>query len=510
MRYTDVLIVGSGIAGLCTAIKLAKLCPDKSILIITKSKAENCNTYYAQGGVATVVDKINDSFEKHIQDTLLSGGGLCNEDVVSHVVKSAPSCIAELIDWGVEFDCVEHYFHLGLEGGHSASRILHHKDKTGAEIEVKLLRYATTFSNIEIGEYLQSIDLCMNETHTDCCGMNVLDIRFGKVYNILADQIILATGGCGYIFLNTTNPDVATGDGYAIAKKAGARLKDLRYIQIHPTAFAFGDTRKSKYLLSEALRGFGAHITDESGYRFLFQYDDRGELATRDIISSAIFDYMRLNSLSHVYLDLRHIDSQVLQQQFPNILQRLVQEGYRLQHDLIPIIPSVHYQCGGIVVDNSARTSIGNLYAVGEVASTGLHGANRLASNSLIEAVVFAFAAATDISNLHPSNTVSYPIHSYSVTDIEASQFKWTQLSALKLRTMMDDFLRYHENANDVTNLIKHIIQLYEQMLSEHAVTSSLIDLRNMAITAGLIIEDMHKHQKESLILHLDNINKNE
>ena len=429
-------------------------------------------------------------------------------DVVSHVVNTAPSCIAELIDWGVDFDSVQHSFHLGLEGGHSASRILHHKDKTGAEIEMKLLKYARTFSNIDIGEYIQSIDLCMDETHTHCCGMNVLDTRFGKVYSILADQVVLATGGCGYVFLNTTNPDIATGDGYAIAKNAGARLKHLRYVQVHPTAFAHGDISKNKYLLSEALRGIGAHIVDEYGCRFLFHYDNRGELATRDIISNAIFDYMKLNSLSHVYLDMRHIDSQVIQMQFPNILQKLLHEGYRLQYDLIPIIPSVHYQCGGIDVDFSARTSIGNLYAVGEVASTGLHGSNRLASNSLIEAVVFAFAAATDISNLHPSNTVSSHNQSYSVADIEASQIKWTQLSTLKLRTMMDDFLRYRENTNDITNLIEHIIKMSEQMLFEHAVTSSLIELRNMAITAGLIIEDMNKLHIESLIVHLDKAQK--
>lgn len=410
MIKKDVLIIGSGIAGLSFALKIAKARPDLSVCLITKSSKAETNTRYAQGGIAVVLDKLTDSYQQHIDDTLKSGGGLCNKKVVEMVVKKAPERLNELLEWGVEFDKdPDGEFSAGLEGGHSQPRILHHKDFTGFEIEKKLLLHIQQYPNISIVSHYFALDLITGPSNNSniktCYGAYVLNEKDNTIKTFRAKVTLLATGGSGQVYETTTNPLVATGDGVAMAQRANAKISEMQFIQFHPTAFYDKNTSPS-FLISEAVRGFGAYLVNSEGLRFVYEYDIRGELATRDIVSKAIYCELWKSGKENVFIDCRHLNIKDFINHFPGIYNHCIKNGIDVSKDLIPVAPAAHYQCGGITVDSHSETSIANLYACGECSCTGLHGLNRLASNSLLEAIVFSNEAAIQI--LNTIDTIKY------------------------------------------------------------------------------------------------------
>ena len=404
MQNADVLIIGSGIAGLSVAIKVAEQFPGRQCVIITKQESAESNTRYAQGGIAVVTDFAQDSFEAHIADTLNAGDGLCNRDVVEHVVRQAPERLKELIEAGAQFDRDESgALILGREGGHRSNRIIHSKDVTGLNISTALLARAKALPNISVLSHHVAIDLLTDDgldergmPSSSCLGALVLNLKTGQLEHHQALNTVLATGGIGQLYATTTNPLIATGDGIAMAYRAGAGISNMEFIQFHPTAF-YDPGSNPAFLISEAVRGEGAYLRDSAGERFVFRYHVDGELACRDVVARAIASEIERAHEPCVYLDCTHISGGILAQHFPNILQTCRAKGIDITRDYIPVAPAAHYLCGGIDVDLKSRTSIRNLYAVGECSNTGLHGANRLASNSLLEAAVFAHNCFEDI-----------------------------------------------------------------------------------------------------------------
>ena len=392
---TDILIVGTGLAGLSLAKYLSEQNSNLQITLLSKTSIDECNTYYAQGGIAVVHDFIKDSYQQHIQDTLLAGKGICDKKVVEHVITEAPARLQELIQWGVELDKNNSgELDLGLEGGHSQNRIVHHKDKTGLEIETKLIQVVQNLPNVTIKTSFFATDLLLD--NQKCIGIIGFDEK-SEVTSIVAKATVLATGGSGQVFGVTSNPFVSTGDGVAMAYRAGAKLDKMKYIQFHPTAL-YEPNKSQAFLITEAIRGFGAHILNQKMERFVFQYHPDGELATRDIVSKAISDQMKKEHSQHVWLDVRHLPIETFKTKFPKVYNYCFENGIDVSKDLIPITPAAHYQCGGIVVDEMGATSIKQLFAIGECSHTGLHGANRLASNSLLEGLVFSARIASDIA----------------------------------------------------------------------------------------------------------------
>ncbi len=413
MINTDFLIIGSGIAGLTTAIKLAERFPAKKVLIITKADESESNTKYAQGGIAVVIDDVSDSFEKHIEDTLKAGDYLNDRSVVEMVVKEGPQRLKEFIEWGAKFDLdTKGGIELGKEGGHSEHRIVHHKDITGFELEQTLLRKIGLFDNVKLHQFYFNIDLItehqLNKVDTtlgsklSCYGAYVLNQKTESIETIIARFTVLATGGVGQVYQTTTNPTIATGDGIAIAYRAKAKIADMEFVQFHPTAL-YEPGISPAFLISEAVRGFGAHIKNSEGKRFVFEYDERGEMASRDIVAKAIDSEMKKSGAECVYLDCTHLKIEDVKKHFPNIYTKCKINGILIDTDMIPVVPAAHYLCGGVNVDINGQTSITNLYACGEVSRTGLHGANRLASNSLLEAIVYAQNIASHIAKMEAS-----------------------------------------------------------------------------------------------------------
>src|SRR5574343_1068890 len=405
MQKTDFLVIGSGIAGLTFALKAASAFPDKKVLVITKTQADETNTKYAQGGIAGVWDNDNDSFDKHIDDTLIAGDGLCNRHVVEIVVKEGVDRIREIMDWGASFEKEEDGdYKLGKEGGHSEYRILHHKDVTGKEMERALLAELDRHNNIEIIKHCFVVDLITQHhlgylvtkstPNITCYGVYVLNHHTNQIERILADKVLLATGGNGAVYRSTTNPASATGDGVAMVYRAKGRIENMEFIQFHPTALYEAGLRGQSFLITEAVRGDGGILRNHKGEAFMERYDERKDLAPRDIVARAIDSEMKISGTEHVYLDCRHIPLEDFIHHFPNIYEKCKSIGIDVTQHMIPVSPAAHYSCGGIKTDEHGRTSIRNLYAAGECASTGLHGANRLASNSLLEAIVYAHRSA--------------------------------------------------------------------------------------------------------------------
>ncbi|MDR1601143.1 MAG: L-aspartate oxidase [Tannerella sp.] len=397
----DFLVIGAGIAGMSFALKVA----DRgTVALICKSGLEEANTYFAQGGVASVTNLIADNFEKHVEDTMIAGDYLSDRAAVEKVVHSAPRQIRELINWGVDFDRDEDgNFDLHREGGHSTSRILHHKDSTGAEIQDSLMRAVKRHPGITVHEHHFAIEI-LTQHHLgvevtrqtkdiQCFGAYVMNLRTGKIDTFLSKITLMATGGVGAVYQTTTNPLVATGDGIAMVYRAKGTVKDMEFIQFHPTALYHPGDRPS-FLITEALRGYGGLLRTLDGREFMHRYDSRLSLAPRDIVARAIDSEMKNRGEDHVCLDVTHKDAEETKRHFPNIYRKCLALGIDITKDLIPVAPAAHYLCGGILVDLDGQSSIRRLYAVGECACTGLHGGNRLASNSLIEAVVYADAAA--------------------------------------------------------------------------------------------------------------------
>ncbi len=404
-QFIDVLVIGGGVAGLRAAIAAAEA--DVEVLVLTKDTAEESNTWYAQGGIAAVMQKA-DSTESHVKDTKDCGAGLCDDKSVRVVIEEGPARVLELVDWGAHFDKQAgnaHGLALGLEGGHSFARIVHaHGDATGKELAQTLIRTARQKENVRISERSFAIDLVTDDGR--CVG--VLAVIDGRVNLIWAKRTILASGGAGQLYRESTNPKIATADGHAMAYRAGARLQDMEMVQFHPTTLYVAGA--SRALITEAVRGEGGHLVDRNGYRFMKDYHPMGELAPRDIVSRAIVEQIRKTNFTHVYLDVRHLPAEPFKARFPQLVKLTSEFDINMTRDLIPIHPATHYMIGGVDADAYGRTSLPGLYAVGEVSCSGLHGANRLASNSLLEGLAFGARAGTDAAHSSRQDDLKYPL----------------------------------------------------------------------------------------------------
>ncbi len=517
MQQTDFLVIGSGVAGLTYALKMAGYFPDRTIIIITKTQADETNTKYAQGGIAGVMDEAKDSFEKHIEDTLIAGDGLCNEQVVEIVVKEGPERIQEIIDYGTEFDKNESGdYALGREGGHSEFRILHHKDITGKEIERAMLAKLAACKNIRLINHCFVLDLITQHhlgylvtksTPDICCyGVYVLNEHTHKIEKIQAKITVLATGGCGQAYRTTTNPTIATGDGIAMVYRAKGRIENMEFIQFHPTALYEPGVSPS-FLITEAVRGDGGILRNRDGEAFMERYDARKDLAPRDIVARAIDSEMKRTGTEHVYLDCRHMGKEEFIHHFPNIYQKCLGIGIDVMQQLIPVAPAAHYSCGGIKTDEWARTSIEHLYACGECASTGLHGANRLASNSLLEAMVFGHRAFMD--SLKTIEGIAFgkniPDWNEEGTADPTELILITQ-SAKELQQIMSDYVGIVRTDIRLKRASKRLDLLFDEaeaLYKATRVSPELFELRNI-ITVGYLIVKGASFRKESRGLHFN------
>lgn len=499
MFQTDCLIIGSGIAGLSYALYIARENPKLKITIITKNKAFESNTQYAQGGIATVQNWEIDSFEKHIEDTLKAGGGLCKKEIVEMVIKQGPERLQELINWGVQFDMnLKGKFNLSKEGGHSERRILHYKDITGYEIARALLLKTETFKNIAILEAHFAIDLItehqtkskINENRT-CFGAYIFDIKNKKVKTFIAKITMIASGSAGQVYQNTTNPKIATGDGIGMAYRAKAKIEDMEFVQFHPTALYQNPQESPAFLISEAVRGFGAYLKDSQGNRFMQEFDKRMELAPRDVVARSIDAVMKREGKLYVYLDCRHLDFKKFKKLFPNILKKCESIGIDIQKNDIPITPAAHYFCGGIAVDSFGKTNIKNLYAGGECSKTGLHGANRLASNSLLEAIVFAHQSALDTLKNINNIPLNKNLPKWDSTGVFQNQEAMLLTHKKKeIQEIMSAYVGIVRSHLRLENAEKRIYILYrevEDLFKKSTISVPICELRNLITTAYMI-----------------------
>ncbi len=515
-KRTDFLVIGSGIAGMTFALKAARY---GKVALITKSTLEDANTRYAQGGIAAVFSE-PDNFEKHIKDTLIAGDGFCNEDVVRMVVQEAPERIKDLIELGVPFDRKDDgSYDLAREGGHTEYRILHAKDKTGEVIQKTLMEKVRNEPGIEIYENHFAIELLTqhhlgqeikkNYPGIKCFGAYVADLANQKVVTFLSRITVVATGGLGNVYLTTTNPAIATGDGVAMVYRAKGMIENMEFIQFHPTAL-YDPERRPNFLITEALRGFGAELRNIEGEKFMKRYDNRGSLAPRDIVARAIDNEMKLWGDDHVWLDCTHLDAEALKNHFPNVYEHCMSRGIDITKDMIPVVPAAHYSCGGIKVDMDGQSTIDRLYALGEASSTGLHGANRLASNSLIEAVVYAHRAA-----LHSAKRVG------NESDFEERIADWdykgtTHLEEMVLITqslkevqmIMSNYVGIVRSDLRLERALVRLEILYretESLYKSSLISLKICELRNL-INIGYMIIKMARNRKQSIGLHY-NIN---
>jgi L-aspartate oxidase len=512
MKNYDFVVLGSGSAGLSFALKAAK---HGSVALITKRLRDDANTSFAQGGVACVTSG-EDSFDLHVRDTLTAGAGLCNEAVVRTIVTDGPKRIQELMGLGVHFDerdleGGESELDLGREGGHSKRRILHARDTTGREIEQSLLRAAQESPNIELLENHMAVDLITTgklgfATEDRCVGVYVLDESTGAVETFRTDRLILATGGCGKVYLYTTNPNVATGDGVAMAWRAGATIANMEFIQFHPTCL-FHPAGRS-FLISEAVRGEGGRLVDDKGREFMGKYPKLGALAPRDIVARAIDAEMKRTGAACVYLDISHKPAEFVRDRFPMIYESCLKLGIDITKEPIPVVPAAHYQCGGVHTDANGATSLRGLYAIGEVACTGLHGANRLASNSLLEAVVVAHRAIEHVLvdipiNGQPPHTFTLPEwvsgDAHDVDEMVVIYHNWDEI-----RRLMWDYVgivRTDKRLKRASTRLRNLLREIQEFYWNFKLTTDILELRNLATTAALIV-DCALLRKESRGLH--------
>ena len=503
----DFLVVGSGIAGLTSAIHLSG---QGSVLVVTKKESAESNTNYAQGGIACVVAD-DDSVAAHVRDTVVAGAGLCSESVVRAIVSAGPARIAELERFGLAFAESEDRrgYDLGREGGHSRRRVLHAGDITGQQIERVLLRQALGRKTIRIQQHCMVIDLITTgwlgqAGRNRCVGAYVLDRRSGEISAVRAAYTVLAAGGGGKVYLYTSNPDIATADGTAIAWRAGLPIRNMEMIQFHPTCLHHA--RAKSFLISEAVRGEGAHLVDAKGVRFMDAYDPRAELASRDIVARAIDHEMKKRGAACMYLDIRHRPAWLVKKRFPNIYQTCLEFGIDMTRQLVPVVPAAHYFCGGIEAGIDGQTALHGLFAVGEVACTGLHGANRLASNSLLEALVCAHELAVGIQTLAPPRTFKKPRippwkYGKAVPSDEAIvvEHNWDEV-----RTCMWDYVgivRTNKRLERARRRIRNLRREIRQYYLDYLPTPDILELRNIADVAELIVRSAQK-RKESRGLH--------
>lgn len=510
-KKVDFLVIGSGIAGLTFALKVAD---HGKVIIITKANADESNTKYAQGGIAGVMQG-PDSVEEHIKDTLIAGAGLCNEAVVRMVVTEGPERIKEIIEWGTRFDKNESgNYDLAREGGHSAHRVLHFKDATGNEIERVLLEKINTHPNIEVYTHYFALDIItqhhlgfeVNKSteNVEAYGIYAQNLHTKEIETILSKVTLVATGGAGQVYLATTNPTIATGDGIAMVYRAKGKVKDMEFIQFHPTAL-YNPLEHPSFLITEAVRGSGGILKTKSGEEFMHKYDSRGSLAPRDIVARAIDAEMKISGDEYVYLDCRGIDTKHFIQHFPNVYTKCKSLGIDIAFSMIPVVPAAHYICGGIEVDTEGRSTINRLYAVGECSCTGLHGANRLASNSLLEALVYAHRAAknalenfkryeykTDIPKWNAEGTTQ-PNEMILITS------NWNEL-----QRVMSNYVGIVRSNIRLKRAFDRLRILYgetEALYERTVVSPKLCELRNL-IAVGYLIVKAAMARHESVGLH--------
>lgn len=518
MRYTsDFLVIGSGIAGLTYALKVAD---HGKVLIITKSNEDESNTKYAQGGIAVSANDTQ-SIESHIKDTMDCGDGLCNEEIVRMTITEGIDRLKELIQWGTEFDKNEKGdFDLAKEGGHSEHRILHHKDITGKEIERALLEKIHQHPNISIWPHYFSIDLITqhhlgekinkDSKNINCYGVYALNQKTGDIDTILAKTTLMAAGGNGQVYKTTTNPKIATGDGVAMVYRAKGKIDNMEFVQFHPTAMYQPNVSPS-FLVSEAVRGFGAVLRNHNNEEFMKRYDERGSLAPRDITARAIDNEIKQSGEEYVFLDCTHLDKEKFLSHFPNIYDKCKKAGFDMFEDYIHVAPAAHYMCGGIAVDENGTTSINNLFATGECSSTGLHGANRLASNSLLEALVFSHRAAEKTKENINSLSINNDIPDWDAEGTtQPDEMILIMENRRELKAIMSNYVgivRSNTRLQRALNRLHIIYTETEELYKKTVISSQLCELRNVINVAYLIIKSAQA-QKENRGLHfsLDNV----
>ncbi len=509
-RY-DFLVIGSGLAGLAYALKVAEY---GKVAIVTKSSLDNTNTSYAQGGIAAVMYE-PDQYKKHIDDTIIAGDGLCNKEIVEMVVKDSPLQIEQLVKWGIDFDKdTSGRFDLAREGGHSEKRILHHKDNTGFEIQNTLCKLIKSHSNIEIFEKFFAIDI-ITQHHMgklikryfpdiECYGAYVLDLEKGIIHKFLSRITIMATGGIGNLYHITTNPLIATGDGIAMVYRAKGIIDNMEFVQFHPTSL-YNPGERPNFLISEAVRGSGAILRNHKGEDFMKRYDDRGSLAPRDIVARAIDNEMKISGDEFIFLDCRHLNGKSLEKNFPNIFEKCKSLGIDMARDLIPVVPAAHYLCGGIKVDMNGCSSIRRLYAAGETTYTGLHGANRLASNSLLEAMVYANRSAQHSIHALNNNKIQERIPDWNDegTTLTEEMVLITQ-NFKELQQVFSYYVgivRSNLRLKRAMDRLENIYRETEELYIKSKLSLKLCELRNMINVGYLIIKEAQQ-RKESRGLH--------
>lgn len=508
---TDFLVIGSGAAGLSFALKAARY---GKVVVVTKDEITQSNTNYAQGGICSVTDE-NDSFEKHIHDTMVCGAGKCDLQAVELVVRRAPELIADLVAWGTNFDkTADGKYELHREGGHSDHRILHHKDLTGAEIERALVQSACANENITILEHHFAIDLLTQHhlgefvtKHTKgiaCFGAYVLDLDNNKTITIRSKFTVVATGGVGNIYNATTNPLVATGDGIAMVHRAKGVIDNMEFIQFHPTSL-YNPGERPSFLITEAMRGFGAVLRLKNGKEFMHKYHEMGSLAPRDVVARSIDHELKISGEDHVYLDVTFKDPEEVRNHFPHIYQKCMSIGLDITRDYIPVVPAAHYCCGGVKVNTNGETSIKRLYALGEASCTGLHGANRLASNSLIEAVVYADQAARHAVERLNRVELQEGIPDWNDEGTSATE---------EMSLIIQDYRELQQIMSNYVGIVRSNLRLEraerrlqiiwretEELFEKTKLNKNLCELRNL-ITIGYLIIKHAKARKESVGLH--------
>ena len=516
MNKTDILVIGGGIAGLSFAIYTAQKNPNLKITVLTKTHKQESNTRYAQGGVAAVWDQAVDDYQKHIEDTLDAGDGICDEAVVRIVVEEGPKRVQDIIDWGTRFDKNTHGdYDLGKEGGHSENRILHYKDLTGWEIQRTLTEKVKQFPNVEILEHYFAINL-ITQHHTgrniirltpdnECYGAYALNKVTNKIETFNAKITVLATGGAGQVYKSTTNPTIATGDGIAMLYRAKGRVANMEFIQFHPTSLYNPTGENPAFLVSEAVRGYGAILKNRDGESFMEKYDPRASLAPRDIVARAIDNEMKLRGEDYMVLDCTHLEKEGFIAHFPTIYEKCKSIGIDPMVDYIPVVPACHYTCGGIHIDQVGRSSIQRLYAAGECTHSGLHGANRLASNSLLEGLVYGQRISEDVlKNIDQfQNHPNIPEWDAEGTSDPSEMVLLTQ-SLKELKEIMSNYVGIVRTDVRLKRALDRLYLLYaetEQLYNTTTISPQLCELRNL-ITIGYLITKSAQMRKESRGLH--------